>query len=109
MNGAATTSPSASTRISRPTTGIANAPPSMVSRGREKRSSQSSAGSARPIARVSSGLPMLRASRACGSHGMVRPASICMPTKASTRPQTSGIGGGIGRQFGSPSRTTSSE
>jgi hypothetical protein len=85
-------------------------PPSMVSRGFEKRSSRISGGKARPTARAPG-----PSGRCCGSEQPLRqpgrgaPAiSICAATKASTRPQTSGIGGGIGRQFGRPSSTTSS-
>ena len=86
--------------------------PSAVSntlrRGRDQRSRRRSTGTARLTARSTSFRATDRASRALGSQGEDLPIAICTATSSSSRPQTNGIGGGIGRQFGKPSSTTSS-
>ena len=106
--GSARTIPIDSSRISTPVARNATPLSKIGIRGREKRSRRRRIGIARATARSTSVRAMERRSSARGSQGVARPKMICTATSARRRPQTSGIGGGIGRQFGRPRRTTSS-
>jgi hypothetical protein len=79
-----------------------------VTRGRDQRSSRRSVGSARATARLMSSRGIERRRRARGSQGADSPAAIWAATRASSKPQTKGMGGGMGRQFGRPRMTINS-